>query len=185
MFAVGIDVSNGKSTVAVLQSKTKVILKPFEVAHTSEGLKPLVEKLHTLNGDVRIVMEHTGRYYESIANFLHEAGFFVSALNPLLIKEYGGGTLRRVKTDRADAVKIARFALDNWDELRQYSPMDTIRYQLKTLNRQYQLACKNRIACANNLIALLEQSFPGIRSLFHSPVRSDGSQKWVAFAETF
>ncbi len=185
MFAVGIDVSNGKSTVAVLQSKTNVILKPFEVAHTSEGLSLLVERLNALDGDVRVVMEHTGRYYESIAQFLHKTGFFVSALNPLLIREYGSGTLRRVKTDQKDAVKIARFALDNWDELRQYSPMDTIRYQLKTLHRQYQLASKNRTACANNLIALLEQSFPGIRSLFDSPVRSDGSQKWVDFVETF
>ena len=185
MFAVGIDVSNGRSTVAVLQSKTKVTLKPFEVAHTAESLNRLAGTLNDLGDGVRIVMEHTGRYYESVAQFLHGAGFFVSALNPLLIKEYGDGRLRGVKTDKTDAVKIARFALDNWEELRQYTPMDAIRYQLKTLNRQYQLASKNRTACANNLIALLEQSFPGIRSLFDSPVRSDGSQKWVDFVDTF
>lgn len=185
MFAVGIDVSNGRSTVAVLQSRTNVTLKPFEVAHTLDGLSHLAEMLNALDGDVRVVMEHTGRYYESVAQFLHGAGFFVSSLNPLLIREYGGGTLRRVKTDRADAVKIARFALDNWEELRQYTPMDTIRYQLKTLNRQYQLASKNRTACSNNLVALLEQSFPGVRSLFDSPVRGDGSQKWVDFVDSF
>lgn len=185
MFAVGIDVSNGKSTVAVLQSKTSITLKPFEVAHTSDGLNLLAEKLNSLGDDVRVAMEHTGRYYESVAQFLNEAGFFVSTLNPLLIKEYGGGKLRGIKTDKADAVKIAKFAIDNWDELRQYTPMDTIRYQLKTLNRQYQLASKNRTACSNNLVALLEQSFPGIRSLFDSPVRNDGSQKWVDFVDTF
>lgn len=120
MFAVGIDVSNGRSMVAVLQSRTNVTLKPFEVAHTLDGLSHLAEMLNALDGDVRVVMEHTGRYYESVAQFLHGAGFFVSSLNPLLIREYGGGTLRRVKTDKADAVKIARFALDNWEELRQY-----------------------------------------------------------------
>ena len=162
-----------------------MILKPFEVAHTAESLNRLAGTLNDLGDGVRIVMEHTGRYYESVAQFLHGAGFFVSALNPLLIKEYGDGRLRGVKTDKTDAVKIARFALDNWEELRQYTPMDTIRYQLKTLNRQYQLASKNRTACANNLVALLEQSFPGIRSLFDSPVRSDGSQKWVDFVDTF
>lgn len=185
MFAVGIDVSNGKSTVAVLQSKTQKNVKPFEVRHTAESLNSLAEKLNGLDDDVRVVMEHTGRYYESIAQFLHSAGFFVSALNPLLIKEYGDGKLHGVKTDKADAMKIARFALDNWDELRQYTPMDTIRYQLKTLNRQYQLASRNRTACSNNLVALLEQSFPSIRSLFDSPVRSDGSQKWVDFVDAF
>lgn len=118
MFAVGIDVSNSKSTVAVLQSKTQKNVKPFEVMHTTESLSNLAGKLNGLNDDVRVVMEHTGRYYESIAQFLHSAGIFVSALNPLLIKEYGNGKLHGVKTDKADAIKIARFALDNWDELR-------------------------------------------------------------------
>ena len=63
--------------------------------------------------------------------------------------------------------------------------MDTIRYDLKTLNRQFHLASKQKTASANNLIALLEQTFPGVRKCFDSPVRSDGSQKWVDFVITF
>jgi len=63
--------------------------------------------------------------------------------------------------------------------------MDTVRYELKTLNRQFHLASKNRTACSNNLVALLDQSFPGVRGWFESPVRKDGSQKWVDFAMTF
>lgn len=63
--------------------------------------------------------------------------------------------------------------------------MDTIRYDLKTLNRQFQLASKQKTATANNLIALQEQSFPGVRKLFDSPVRSDGTQKWVDFTHDF
>lgn len=130
-------------------------------------------------------MEHTGRYYEPVAKVLHEAGLYVSAVNPLLIKEYGGNSLRRVKTNKADAMKIARYALDNWSELRDYTPMDTIRYDLKTPNRQFHLASKQKTATSNNLIALLEQSFPGIRKCFDSPARKDGTQKWVDFAHTF
>ena len=117
MFAVGVDVSNGRSTVAVLQSKTKVILKPFEVPHTPEALGRLVDKLNSLDGETRVIMEHTGRYYESIAMFLDSAGFFVSALNPLLFKDYQEGiSVHAVKTDKADAVMIAKFGLDKWDE---------------------------------------------------------------------
>lgn len=108
---------------------------------------------------------------------LHEAGLYVSAVNPFLIKEYGNNSLRKVKTDKADAMKIAKYALDNWAELQDYTPVDTIRYELKTLNRQFQLASKQKTTTANNLIALQEQSFPGIRKLFDSPVRSDGTQK--------
>lgn len=186
MFAVGIDVSNGKSMVAVLQSATKTVLKPFEVAHTAEGLAGLVEKLNGLDGEKRIVMEHTGRYYEGVAMYLHNAGFFVSAVNPLVLKNYQDGiSVRKVKTDKADAMKIARFTLEKWALLRPYSPEDEVRYHLKTLHRQFQLSSKMKTACVNNLIALLEQTWPGLRGYFDSPAREDGRQKWVDFADTF
>lgn len=187
MFAVGIDVSNGRSTVSALRTKTSVVMKPFTIPHSIDGLNTLVKQLQTLDGDIKVVMEHTGRYYESIAMYLHNAGFFVCALNPIIIKSYNSGDnpLRRIKTDNADSVKIAQYAIDNWDTLREYIPVDIIRYELKTLNRQFLLASKNRTACSNNLIALLEQTYPGLRSHFESPVREDGSQKWVDFAKTF
>lgn len=185
MNAVGIDVSSRKSTVAVLRPFGEVVRLPFDVRHSAEDLTVLAQQLKAIKGETRIVMEHTGRYYEGIAKVLHEAGLFVSGVNPLLIKEYGNNSLRKVKTDKADAIKIARYALDNWAELRDYTPMDTIRYDLKTLNRQFQLASKQKTATANNLIALQEQSFPGIRKLFDSPVRSDGTQKWVDFTHDF
>lgn len=63
--------------------------------------------------------------------------------------------------------------------------MDTIRYDLKTLNRHFQLASQQKTAVSNNLSALQEQSFPGIRELFDSPVRSDGTQEWVDFTHDF
>lgn len=112
MNAAGIDVSSRKSTVAVLRPFGEVVRLPFDVSHSSEDLAGLARQLKALDGETRVVMEHTGRYYEPVANVLHEAGLHVSAVNPLLIREYGGNSLRRVKTDKADAVKIARYALD-------------------------------------------------------------------------
>jgi len=185
MNAVGIDVSKGKSMVAILRPLGVVVAKPFEVNHTAAELGKLADFLKNLDGETKVVMEHTGRYYEPVAQVIHDRGLTVSAVNPLLIREYGGNSLRRVKTDKADAKKIARYGLDNWAELREYTPMDTIRYELKTLNRQFHLASKNRTAYSNNLIALLDQSFPGVRGWFDSPVRKDGSQKWVDFAMIF
>ena len=186
MFAVGVDVSNGRSTVAVLGAKRKVVVRPFEVPHTSDGFAELAERLRALNGEIRVVMEHTGRYYESFAMSMYRAGFFVSTVNPLAIKDYREGiSIRKVKTDKADAMKIAQFAIDKWEILPQYTPMDTIRYDLKTLNRQFQLSSKTKSALINNLIALLEQSYPGANRYFDSPVRPDGSQKWVDFVDTF
>ena len=181
----GVDVSKGKSMVSVLRPFGEVVAKPFSVRHTGSELRELANYLKSLDGETRVVMEHTGRYYEPVARFLHDEGLYVSAVNPKLIKDYGNNTLRKVKTDAADSRKIARYGLDNWAELRQHTPMDTIRYQLKTLNRQQALYSKTKTMMKNNLIALLDQTYPGVNALFDSPVREDGTQKWVDFAASF
>ena len=77
--AVGIDVSKGRSTVAVLQPGGVVIHKPFDVSHNSKDLHDLAHYLVTLDGETRVVMESTGRYHEPILHALSEAGLFVSA----------------------------------------------------------------------------------------------------------
>lgn len=79
-----------------------------------------------------------------MARWLSDSGFFVSTVNPKLIKDYGNNTLRKVKTDKADSVKIARYALDNWQDLRQYTSMDIIRNQLKTMNHQFSFYMKQK-----------------------------------------
>ncbi|MCL2218218.1 MAG: IS110 family transposase, partial [Defluviitaleaceae bacterium] len=94
-------------------------------------------------------------------------------------------TVRRVKTDRKDAIKIARYGLDNWDELREYIPQGIIRQQLKMFSRQYNLSIKTIRALENNLISLLDKTFPGLNKLFASRKRKDGRQKWVDFAQAY
>lgn len=43
MNAVGIDVSKGKSTVAVLRPYGEVVASPFDVAHTGSDLRALLD----------------------------------------------------------------------------------------------------------------------------------------------
>lgn len=187
MNAVGIDVSKRKSTVAVLRPGGEVVVKPFDVPHLSSEFQSLIDRIGLLEGETRIVMECTGRYYEPVARELTQAGFFVSAVNPQIICNFQGqgNPLRRVKTDKADSVKIARFALDSWAKLKQYSLMDELRTQLKTMNRQFDFYMKSKTAMKNNLIGLIDLTYPGANTYFDSPAREDGSQKWVDFLDTY
>lgn len=185
MNAVGIDVSKGKSMVAIMRPFGEIVLKPFEIKHTNNDIQSLVALINSIEGESRIVMEHTGRYYEVLAHQLSKANLFVSAVNPKLIKDFDNDSLRRVKSDKADAVKIARYALDKWQDLRQYSVMDELRNQLKTMNRQFVFYMKHKTAMKNNLIGILDQTYPGVNTYFDSPARNDGSQKWVDFASTY
>ena len=185
MNAVGIDVSKRKSTVTIRQPGDKVILAPRDYRHTQSSINELIATIKSLDGETKVCMEHTGRYYEAVASWLSAAGIFVSAVNPWLIKDFGNDSIRAPKTDKADAKKIARFTLDRWANLRQYSRMDEMRNQLKTMNRQFGFYMDQKTAMKNNLIALLDQSFPGANSFFDSPARPDGSQKWVDFVYTY
>lgn len=96
-------------------------------------------------------MECTGRYHESMANALLQAGLFVSVVNPHLIKNFGNNSLRKVKSDPADAKKIARYTLDNWAELRQYSRINTYPVENTTFTIQllYEAkgCCKSKPDC--------------------------------------
>ena len=186
MNAVGIDVSKGKSTVAMLRPFGEVAASPFDVIHNDNDLKQLAELIKALPGESKVVMEYTGTYFEPIAQFLHNNGIFVSVVNALLVHDYGGNSLRKVKTDKKDALKLASYALDRWAELDEYIPADEQRKTLKLLNRQYNQSIKIQTMMKNNLISLTDSVFPGINKLFTSPERqSDGHEKWVDFLKAF
>lgn len=185
MNAVGIDVSKGKSTVVILRPFGEIVVSPYEVKHTDGEITALIKKIKSIDGETCIVMEHTGHYYEQLLISFAEAGLFATAVNPKLIKDFSTNSLRKVKTDKADSVKIARYALDRWDELIPYTEIDGLRSQLKQLNRQFLFYTKNKITFRNNLITLSDQTFPGINALFTGVTRADGSQQWVDFVETY
>lgn len=186
MNAVGIDVPKGKSTVAIMRPFGEVVAEPFEVSHTDAELRKLACFLEKLPGETRIVMEYTGSYWQPIAKVLHDAGLFVSAVNALLIYKYGNNSIRKGKTDKLDAVKIANYCLDRWMNLERYAPADQIRQTLKTCRRQYDQYIRLKVNLKNNLIALLDGTFPGINTLFKSASRdTDGHEKWVDFAGKF
>ena len=176
MNCVGIDVSKGKSTIAVMRPFGEVVVSPFEVCHTASELSELARLLKSLDGETRVVMESTGNYHAPVAWLLHGAGLYVSV---------GNNSLRRGKTDKKDAVKLANYGLDHWLTLPRYVPEEDARLMLKTCYRQYQQYSKVQTMLKNNLISLLDTAFPDANRLFTSPPRADGSEKWVDFVAAF
>ena len=185
MNSVGIDISKGRSTVAVMRPFGEVVISPFEVRHTDSELSELARQLKSLNGETRVVMEATGNYHAPVAKLLHDAGLYVSVINAKLVHGYGNNDLRRVKTDRKDAVKLANYGLDRWLTLPRYVPEEDTRLLLKNCYRQYRQYSKVQTVLKNNLISLLDTVFPNVNRLFSSPIRGDGSEKWVDFVAEF
>jgi transposase len=185
MNSVGIDISKGRSMVAVMRPFGEVVISPFEVRHTDSELSELAKLLKSLNGETRVVMEATGNYHAPVAQMLYDAGLYVSVVNPKLVHGYGNNDLRRVKTDRKDAIKLANYGLDRWLSLPRYVPEEDTRLLLKNCYRQYQQYSKVQTMLKNNLISLLDTTFPDVNRLFTSPSRANGSVKWVDFVADF
>ena len=185
MNSVGIDISKGRSMIAVMRPFGEVVISPFEVRHTDSELSELARQLKSLDGETRVVMEATGNYHAPVAQLLHDAGLYVSVVNAKLVHSYGNNDLRRVKTDRKDAVKLANYDLDRWLTLPRYIPEENTRLLLKNCYRQYRQYSKVQTVLKNNLISLLDTVFPNANRLFNSPARADGSEKWVDFVAEF
>lgn len=171
--------------IAVMRPFGEVVLTPFEVQHTARELSELAKTLKSLVGETRVVMEATGNYHAPVALALQGAGLYVSVVNAILVHDYGNNSLRRAKTDKKDAIKLANYGLDHWLTLPRYVPEEDNRSMLKNCYRQYQRYSKVQTILKNNLISLLDTTFPSINRLFSSPIRADGREKWLDFVETF
>jgi transposase len=133
--AVGIDVSKRKSTVAIRRPGGVIVACPFDISHSSHDLEKLVSILKTTGGDIRVVMEHTSNYWKPIALTLKNAGFYVSVVNAMLIHDFSDNSIRKLKTDRADSLKIANYALTFWNQLPPFNDEDETRLVLKEQSR--------------------------------------------------
>lgn len=66
--------------------------------------------------DLHVCMEATGTYWEAVAEFLADAGYAVSVVNPAQIKAFGTASRVRTKTDKVDARLIAEFCFSQRPE---------------------------------------------------------------------
>lgn len=165
-YGVGIDVSKGKSTVAIVSQVGEVIELPFEVEHTIEGMQFLENKLSKLpKEDLKIVMEETGTYHLPIFGYLLNKDYFVVAENALKIKKYLDRDLRKAKTDNKDSLKLADYACENWYKLSMAKEQDAIYDDLKFLSRQYLSKISMQTTMKVDFVNLCDLVFPNFNSL--------------------
>ena len=167
-YSVGIDVSMGKSTIAIISTDGEVISEPFEIEHTKSGFNLVLEKIKDIPKDnVRFVMESTGNYCKSLLKIIIDNGYFVTVENPLTIKKYCDINIRKVKTDKKDALKIACYGSERWHKLIRYTTSDEIYSELRFLSRQYDEQMSLKVMKKIHLSGLIEVTFPGLKKIFN------------------
>ena len=95
-YGVGIDISKGKSTIAILSIEGEVIKEPFEFNHSQNDLDNLDSLLNQYSKeDLKIIMEETGTYHLPVLSYLIDKGYCVIAENAFRIKKYLDRGLRK------------------------------------------------------------------------------------------
>ena len=162
MIAVGIDISKGKSTVAILDGDGSIRAHPYEMNHSKSELDALIKYIKAVDDHPIILMEATGHYHYPVLKAFLDAGLSPALVNPYLLKKYGDAELHKAKTDKKDALRIARYALEKWYSLVPYSPLDQKYEDLRFLSSQYRQRISMVTKSKVQLINLLDESMPGI-----------------------
>lgn len=185
MIAVGIDVSKSKSTVAILDSDGCIRAKPYSMNHTQTDMNSLVLYLKNVNEPIIILMEYTGHYHYPVLKKLQEEGFPVCLVNPYQMKKYTDVEIHKAKTDKKDALRIARYALEKSYQLTPYSSLEQKYEDLKFLSRQYNQRISNLTVIKTQLINLLDETMPGITAYLKLKSRQPESCALLLFIKRY
>ena len=169
---IGVDVSKGKSTVCIVSIEGEILHEPFEITHTKEGMDSILEKIKNYpKENIKFLMEATGHYHITLLNYLLKHEYFVTVVNALVIKKYSDMDLRKVKTDKKDAYKLAQYASEQWFKLQPSKPQEEVRSELLFLSREYIDFIKVQTKLKIQLTDLTDKTFPGIKELIDADNR--------------
>jgi transposase len=147
---VGIDVSKARLDVAVLPSG-----ETFAVTNDEDGIQTLVEKLlQEKAGPTLVVLEATGGLQRPLVAALFASRIASAVVNPRQSRDFAKAIGRLAKTDRIDALVLARFAEAVRPEPKAPLETEALEFQAIVARRrqliQMMTAEKNRLGAATS-----------------------------------
>lgn len=168
IYYIGIDISKYKHDFCIVSNTGEVIVENCSFENNKKGFQELLEKLKPYNkSEVHIAFEATGHYSVNLELFLIDQGYSFIKMNPLVIHQFlKARSLRRTKTDKADALTIVQYLMSV-----PYKPNSNLLYNiytLKSLCRARELLIKERSKFAVLLTNELDKSFPELKPFFNN-----------------
>ena len=172
LYYVGIDISKYKHDFCIISNTGQIIVENYSFENNKKGFQELLEMLKPYNkSEVHIAFEATGHYSLNLELFLIDQGFSFMKMNPLVIHQFlKARSLRRTKTDKADALSIVQYLMSV-----PYKPNSNLLYNiysLKSLCRTRELLIKERSKFAVLLTNELDKSFPELKPFFNNNISS-------------
>ena len=160
----GIDVSSRKSNVCIMVNDQKV--DDYAISNDMVGFNQLLDDLKQVTKP-QIIFEATGVYSRRLQAFLdmHELRYVM--MNPLEAKRKTKDDLHQNKTDKLDALYLAKLQSEHPQRL---AYVQSKEYQeLMANNRIYEQASHDLITNRNRLHKAIQLTFPEIEHLMVNP----------------
>lgn len=160
----GIDVSSRKSNVCIMVNGQKV--NDYAISNDTGGFNQLLDDLKQVTNP-QIIFEATGVYSRRLQAFLdmHELRYVM--MNPLEAKRKTKDNLHQNKTDKLDALYLAKLQSEHPQRL---AYVQSEEYQeLMANNRIYEQASHDLITNKNRLHKAIQLTFPEIEHLMADP----------------
>lgn len=106
--AIGIDVSKAKLDICCLTESGSV---EIQILNEVTSIREWVEGLVKHNYRHKIIMESTGHYHWLMSVELAKNNLDLRLINPLLASKHAKASIRKTKTDKVDAYRLATMAL--------------------------------------------------------------------------
>src|SRR5260370_4930846 len=171
-YVVGMDMGMESCTMACLTMDKRQVIKSTTFANTLQGFDWLFERLEGLGvtpPELLVGLEATSRYGENLLKALLKRGYHVCLLHPAQMHAFGQQRRLRAKTDRLDAVTIAR-ALLSGEARFGYVPSEQVAPYRELMRLQQQLS-DDVVRYKNESHALLVVLFPEFTQVFADPTR--------------
>ena len=167
MISIGIDIGKGKHAAAVIDESGRQVAQSAFYANNREGAERLLALLAKIAppGKSRVGMEATGSYWFAFHDFLVGAGYQVDVINPIVTSASIAGDIRGRKSDKGDALAIARVVMTGARAPRRST--DTASRRLMALTRHRSFLVAQRSAMKRHLQSMLDVVFPEFHTLFN------------------
>ena len=167
---IGIDIAKYKHDFCIISSTGEVIVQNNSFENNKKGFQLFFSYLKPYNkADVQILFESTAHYSMNLELELIDQGYSFMKMNGLIIKQFfKAQTLRKTKTDKADAFALTHYLMANT-----YKPNSNRLYHiysLKSLCRTRDRLVKERSKFKVYITNELDKSFPEIKKFFDNKI---------------
>lgn len=147
---IGIDISKNTFDVCIISKNEKPIFKKY--LYKNSEIKKFIALINKSKVDVLVGMENSGIYHLKLATALYSHNIKTVVIHPLRTKRFSQMKMKRVKTDKQDALMITQYIMEQPSP--EFKPIPQNQVKMRYLLQTIEDLIKIKVQISNQLEAI-------------------------------